>query len=268
MHNRIYDLFNLDGKVALVTGAGSGIGRGIAEGLALAGATIACADINAQIAEETAQKIRDCTGLLAYAVQVDVSDEARVRQVFQALDEQHGHLDILFNCAGIAHHETKLHEFACEEWERILAVNLNSVYYCCKAALPIMLRQGSGKIVNITSLLAERGSGSGGCPGMAATKAAVTILTKEMASAYASQGIQVNAIGAGMIKTNISKTLYPELTYEEVSDLFFKDDIQRIPMRRIGYPEDLQGAAIFLASSASDYVTGLVLWVDGGTSAV
>lgn len=127
-----------------------------------------------------------------------------------------------------------------------------------------MSEQKSGKIINISSIIGQRGSSTGKSPGHCATKAGVTVLTKDMAVAYADMGIQVNAIAPGFFKTNLGADLFKGLSYEEIAERVFKDAIKEIPMGRIGVPEEIKGAAIFLSSRASDYITGHVLVVDGG----
>lgn len=262
---KVRDLFALDGMVAVVTGAGSGIGRGVAEALADAGAAVMCTDVNRDTAEETAASIIRDFGARALAFRVDTSEEKGVQQLFASVFAAEKRLDILFNCAGICHRGAKVHEFPREQWDRILAVNLTGIYLCCREALKIMVPQRSGSIVNICSSLAERGSESGTSPGMAATKGGVAALTMDMANAYAGLGIRINALVPGMIKTNIAKSLFPDLSYEQVAQMLFKGAIEKIPMGRIGTPDDLKGAAVFLASPASAYVTGDFLCVDGGS---
>jgi NAD(P)-dependent dehydrogenase (short-subunit alcohol dehydrogenase family) len=258
------DLFKLDGNIAVVTGAGSGIGRGIAEALADAGASVTCADINRETAEETAASLERSFHITAHPFVVDTSDERGVQQLFSSVAASFGRLDILFNSAGVCHHETLPHEFSLEQWNRIVSINLTGVFLCCREALRIMVPQRSGCIVNICSALANRGSEAGTSPGMAATKGGVAALTRDMANAYARMGIRVNALVPGMIKTNIAKTLFPDLSYEQVSEILFAGAMEKIPMARIGTPEDLKAAAVFLASPASAYVTGEFLGVDGG----
>lgn len=263
MYQKTLKLFELTGKVAIVTGAGSGIGKAVAEAMGEAGAAVVCADINRTAAVATSGYISSI-GSHAVAVKVDVSKAQDVKKMVDVTLKHFNRLDILFNIAGVAHLPAKLHELAKKDWDRILSINLTGTYLCCKEALRIMLNQGSGKIINMSSTIAARGSKTGNTPGMCATKGAVTVLTKDMAVAYADKGIQVNALAPGHIKTNIGAQLFPDLKYEEVEKLIFKDSADEIPMKRIGIPDDLKGAAILLASKASDYMTGHILVVDGG----
>jgi gluconate 5-dehydrogenase len=263
MHQKVLELFELAGKVAIVTGAGSGIGKAVAEAMGEAGAGVVCADINRAEAKATAAYVCD-VGSDAIAVKVDVSKAPDVKKMIDVTLKQFNRLDILFNIAGVAHLPAKLHELPKKDWDRILSINLTGTYLCCKEALQIMVNQRSGKIINMSSTIAARGSKTGNTPGMCATKGAVTVLTKDMAVAYADMGIQVNALAPGHIKTNIGAPLFPALKYEEVEKLIFKDSAAEVPMKRIGLPDDLKGAAILLASKASDYMTGHILVVDGG----
>jgi NAD(P)-dependent dehydrogenase (short-subunit alcohol dehydrogenase family) len=261
---KVRDLLDLSRKVAVVTGAGSGIGRGVSEALADAGASVTCADINGETAEETAASITRNAGVQASAFVVDTSSEPGVKYLFASVLAAHKRVDILFNCAGICHREAMVHEFSLEQWDRIVAVNLTGIFLCCREALKIMVVQRSGSIVNICSSLATRGSDAGTSPGMAATKGGVAALTRDMANAYARHGIRINALVPGIIKTNIAKSLFPDLSYEQVAEKLFKGAIEKVPMGRIGTPDDLKAAAIFLASPASEYITGDFLSVDGG----
>lgn len=262
----IAGMFDLSGKVAIVTGAGSGIGRAIAEAMGEFGACVACADINLESANETAERIRSI-GPLAIALKTDVSIEEDAVSMVQQTITEFGRLDILFNIAGIPHLPAKLHEFPKSDWDRIIAVNLTGTYLCSREALKVMMKQRSGKIINMSSTIATRGSKGGNAPGMCATKGAVTVLTKDMAVAYAEHGIQVNAIAPGHIRTNIGAQLFKGLTYEEVEKIVFKGSSNDIPMGRIGEPQDVKGAAVFLASGAADYITGHILVIDGGRTA-
>ena len=264
MHDKARELFDLAGRVAVVTGAGSGIGKAIAEAMGEAGANVVCADINEVTAKETAAYINGI-GSKAMVVKTDVSKEGDVRNMVEETVKAFGRVDILFNIAGVPHMPAKVHELPREDWDRIISINLTGTYLCCKEALKIMLRQKSGKIINMSSTIATRGSKTGKAPGMCATKGAVTVLTKDMAVAYADQGIQVNALAPGDFKTNIGAQLFKDKTYEEVKKIIFDMSAEEIPMKRIGIPShDIKGAAIFLASKASDYVTGHILAVDGG----
>ena len=251
----------------MVTGAGSGMGKAIAEAMGEAGAKVVCVDINEDTAKETAAYIQKI-GSTAIAVKADVSKETDVQRAVEEAVNTFGGLDILFNIAGIPHLPHMLHEFPKEDWDRIISVNLTGTFLCCREALKIMVKHKSGKIINMSSTLGQRGSKFGKAAGMVATKGGVTVLTKDLAVGYADMGIQVNALAPGDFKTNIGAQLFKNVTYEEAKKLTFNISSEEIPMKRIGIPnEDIKGAAIFLASKASDYVTGHILAVDGGKTA-
>src|SRR4030042_1222497 len=160
MHEKVRALFDLTGKVALVTGAGSGLGKAIAEAMGEAGAKVVCTDINEDTAGKTAAYIEGI-GSPAIAVKADVSNESDVKRMVEETVNAFGRLDILFNIAGIPHMPAKIHEFPKEDWDRVISVNLTGTYLCCKEALKVMLKQKSGKIINMSSTIATRGSKTG-----------------------------------------------------------------------------------------------------------
>ncbi len=244
------DLFRIDGKVALITGSASGIGAAIAEGLAQAGATVALHG-NRRPATETAEHI----GRNAAAFAADLSTTEGAHELFSAVLERFGRVDILVNNAGMIH-RAAAEEFSLEDWNRVLQVNLTSVFQLSQLAARDMIgRSASGKIINIASLLSFQGGIR--VPAYTASKGGVAQLTKALANEWAPRRIQVNAIAPGYIATTNTEALQADETRN-------RQILERIPAGRWGKPSDLAGAAIFLASPASDYVTGTVLTVDGG----
>jgi NAD(P)-dependent dehydrogenase (short-subunit alcohol dehydrogenase family) len=255
--------FNLDGKVAIVTGAAGGLGVAFAEAMAEAGADVVCADINPQGLEETVGKITKI-GRKAVAVICDVSKEADVVRMVKETVDTFGRLDILFNNAGIADPRLSgapmlMHEYATEWWNGVLAIDLQGVFYCSREALKIMVKQKSGKIINIASIWGLAGSSSiMPIPAYTAAKGAVVNLTRELGLEYAAMGINVNAICPGFYVTNLGGYDNPE---------FVKAATEFTPIKKLAYPHDIKGIAIFLASQASDYICGQMIVADGGISA-
>lgn len=245
-------LFDLDGKVALVTGAARGLGQGMAIGLAEAGADVAIVTHRTD-ATETKQAI-EALGRRCTVITANLAEEKEVPRVISETIQAFGKLDILLNNSGIIR-RTPAAEHAAEDWHDVIDLNLHSVFFLCQAAGREMIKQGSGKIINIASMLSFQGGIT--VPGYAASKHGVAGITKALANEWASKGIQVNAIAPGYMETDNTT----QLREDEVRS---RQILERIPAQRWGTPEDLKGAAIFLASRASDYVTGSVLAVDGG----
>jgi 3-oxoacyl-[acyl-carrier protein] reductase len=241
----------LVGKVALVTGAAQGIGRAIALLLAQNGADIVVSDINLEKAEETAKEIEG-TGQRAMAIKVDVVHSEEVERMVQTILERFGHIDILVNNAGIARDKLIL-RMTEEDWDTVLNVNLKGTFNCTKTVVRHMSKQRSGKIVSIASVVGEMGNV--GQANYSASKAGVIGFTKTIAREFAQRGINVNAIAPGYIETPMTDAL-PEKAKEELRRL--------IPMDRLGRPEDVAGAVLFLVSETSSYITGQVLNVNGG----
>lgn len=243
--------FDLTGKAALVTGANTGIGQAIAVALAEAGADVALAGRSDPA--ETMARI-SATGRKTVSIIADFGSTGPVQQVVDATIAGLGRLDILINNAGIIRRNDAV-DFTEEDWDAVVDTNLKTLFFLSQAAARPMLAQGSGKIINIASLLSFQGGVR--VPAYTAAKSAVGGLTKALANEWAARGVQVNAIAPGYIETNNTAALQAdEARNRQISE--------RIPAGRWGKPEDIAGAAVFLASSAADYVTGHVLAVDGG----
>jgi len=244
-------MFDLSGRVAIVTGANTGIGQGIAIALAEAGADVAL--VGRTPAEETAEEVRRA-GRKAAIVHADLSTIAPVQGVVQRTTAELGGVDILVNNAGIIRRADAL-DFSEEDWDAVIGTNLKSVFFLSQAVARHMVEQGRGKIINIASMLSFQGGIR--VPSYTASKSGVAGLTKLLANEWAAKGINVNAIAPGYIATNNTAALQDD----EVRN---RQILERIPAGRWGKPSDLAGAAVFLASDASDYVHGHILAVDGG----
>jgi len=243
--------FDLTGKVAIVTGANTGIGQGIALALAAAGADVAA--VGRTPAQETVEKVR-ALGRKAEIISADLSTIEPVQRVVDEAVEKLGGLDILVNNAGIIRRNDSL-DFTEEEWDAVIDTNLKSVFFLCQAAGRHMVAHGGGKIINIASMLTFQGGIR--VPSYTASKSGIGGLTKILANEWAGKGINVNAIAPGYIATNNTAALQADENRN-------RSIMERIPAGRWGDPEDLGGAAVFLASSAANYVQGHILAVDGG----
>ncbi|MCS6779785.1 MAG: glucose 1-dehydrogenase [Geminicoccaceae bacterium] len=249
-------LFDLSGKVAIVTGGNGGIGLGMAKGLAEAGAAVAVAGRNeAKNAEAVAELAR--LGARAIAVPVDVTDEGSCRAMIERTVRELGRLDILINNAG-TNIRKRPEEYALDEWRLVLETNLTSAFVCSVAAYPEMKKAGGGKIVNIGSMMSIFGA-SFTTP-YAASKGGIVQMTKAMACAWAQDNIQVNAVLPGWIDTALTRQARAQIQglHEKV--------VARTPAGRWGVPDDFAGIAVFLCSPASDFLTGTAIPVDGGYS--
>lgn len=247
------ELFRLDDKVALVTGSASGLGAAIAQALAQAGAAVATHG-NRRPAEETAAAITAAGGTSA-AFRADLSSTTGAEDLFSQTVAKFGRVDILINNAGTIHRDAAV-DTTLESWQQVLQVNLTSVFQLSQLlARDVIAREAKGKIVNIASLLSFQGGIR--VPAYASSKGGVAQLTKALANEWAPKGIQVNAIAPGYFATTNTEALQADETRN-------RQILERIPAGRWGQPEDLTGAALFLSSRASDYVTGTVLTVDGG----
>ena len=242
-------LLDLGGRVAIVTGGNSGIGLGMAKGLAAAGATVVIAGRNAQKNAAAGQALRALEAQVL-AVEADVTQEDACRALVQAALDRFGRLDILFNNAGTNIRKPP-QDYTLEEWKTVLDTNLTSAFLCSQAAYPALVKAGGGKIINIGSMTSIFGAGF--AAPYSASKGGIVQLSKALASAWAKDKIQVNAILPGWIDTDLTGL------HDRV--------LARTPAARWGVPEDFAGIAIFLASRASDFVTGTAIPVDGGYSA-
>jgi 2-deoxy-D-gluconate 3-dehydrogenase len=250
-------LFDLTGRVALVTGGNGGIGLGMARGLAEAGAAIAIAGRNQAKSEAAAAELTKL-GAKTAVVAGDVADEAQCRKLVDETVARLGRLDILVNNAGI-NIRKPAQELATAEWKEVIDTNLTSAFVCCRAAYPAMKQAGGGKIINIGSMLSIFGAGF--APAYGASKGGMVQLTKALASGWAKDNIQVNAVLPGWIDTDLTRE-----AREQVRGLNAMV-LMRTPAARWGVPGDLAGIAVFLASPASGFVTGTAIPVDGGYAA-
>ncbi len=241
----------LDGKNAIVTGSARGIGKAIAMKLAQEGANVVIVDVNLDAAQETAKEIGGL-GRKSFALKVDVTQYAEVETMINKTRDDWGSVDILVNNAGITK-DGLIMRMTPEDFDLVININLKGVFNGIKAAFPVMMRQKSGKIVNIASIIGL--IGNAGQANYAASKGGVIALTKTAAKELASRGVTVNAVAPGYIQTPMTDKL-PEDVKKAMLEL--------IPLKRMGQPEDVAKVALFLSSSDSDYVTGQVVTVDGG----
>lgn len=241
----------LKGKVAFVTGAAQGIGKSISFALAREGADIVVSDINLDLASQTAKEI-EALGVRAMALKSNVSDYADVEAGVASAVSQMGKIDILVNNAGITK-DGLLMRMKKEDWDAVINVNLTGVFICTKIISTLMMKQRSGKIINIASIVGEMGNF--GQANYAASKGGVIAFTKTVAREFASRGVSANAVAPGFIRTAMTDKLT-----EDVKNAM----IAQIPLQRMGTPEDIANAVLFLSSPESDYITGQVINVNGG----
>jgi 2-dehydro-3-deoxy-D-gluconate 5-dehydrogenase len=246
------DLFSLNGKKAIITGAASGLGRAMAESLYSAGAEICIIDISDKL-DGIVKEIQN-NSQKAYGVKCDLSNRKELKAGFEDAVKKLGGLDIIINDAGtIKRHKAEV--FPVEDWDLVIELNLTSVFLLCQMAGNIMLQQGHGKIINVASLLSFVGGMT--VPAYAASKGGIAQLTKAFANEWGNRGLNVNAIAPGFMATQLNQALQGNPDREP-------QILGHVPAGRWGKPEDLKGAAVFLASNASDFVNGVILPVDGG----
>lgn len=247
-------MFDLTAKIALVTGGNGGIGLGMARGLGQCGATVLIVGRNA---EKSASALRELQslGIRAESLPCDVTKEQAVQDLFSQVRDRHGRLDILVNNAGSTVRKQP-QDFTLAEWNQVMDVNLTSAFLCARAAHPLMVLAGAGKIINIGSIMSIFGAPY--APAYCASKGAIVQFTKSLATAWAKDNIQVNTVLPGWIDTELTQGARVQVAglHERV--------LARTPAGRWGVPEDLAGIAVFLASKASDFVTGTAIPVDGG----
>lgn len=242
---------DLKGKVAIVTGGAQGIGKSIATQLALAGANVVIADVMEEVAKSTAQEISQ-KGSEAISIGVDVSSLSSVEEMVKKTLDKFGRIDILINNAGITR-DALVMRMKEEDWDLVLDINLKGAFNCIKTVSPIMMKQKSGKIVNIASIVGI--IGNAGQANYSASKGGLIALTKTCARELASRRINVNAVAPGFIQTSMTERLSAQVK-EKLSS--------QIPLGELGKPEDVASAVLFLVSEKASYITGEVIKVDGG----
>lgn len=251
--------FSLEGKIALVTGASYGIGFCIASSYAKAGATVVFNDISEELVNKGI-KLYGELGIKAYGYVCDVTDEQKVNKMIKQIEEEIGIVDILVNNAGIIK-RIPMTEMRAEEFRKVIDVDLNAPFIVSKAVIPSMIKKGHGKIINVCSMMSELGRET--VSAYAAAKGGLKMLTKNIASEYGEFNIQCNGIGPGYIATPQTAPLR-EIQEDGSKHPFDEFIISKTPAARWGTAEDLAGPAIFLASNASNFVNGHILYVDGG----
>ena len=244
----------LSGDVAIVSGAASGLDRGIAMKLALNGAVVACADINDQGIQETVDMIKEAGGE-AFAVHIDISDSASVKEAMKQVYEKTGKITILINGAAYIKF-SPIEACSDEAWEKVIKVDLTGYFYCLREVYPYMKASGGGSIVQLSSSSAKSGSSFGG-PHYTAAKGGIISLTKYAARRWAAENIRVNTICPGIADT-------PLVNHPEAPKGLVESMLKNIPMGRIAVPEDIAGGVMFLVTDESKYVTGITLDINGG----
>ncbi len=259
---QLKNMFDLSGTVAIVTGGGRGIGRFIATGLAEAGANLMLASRKLESCQKAAHEL-SAYGVKALAVKCDMGNIEDIGKLVTATMDSFGRLDILVNNAGVTWGAPTL-DFPLERWEKIFDVNVRGVWVLIQKAAAIMKKQGGGKIINISSIFGSRGSSEQLHPAVAynSSKAAIEVLTKNLALKLAPYHISVNAIAPGFFKTDMMGYVFKPEMKETLDTL-----LSHIPLGRVGEEDDIKALAVFLASKASDYLTGAIIPLDGGMAA-
>lgn len=250
------DLFDLTGKVAVVTGGAGGIGRAQALGLADAGADVVVASRKLEHLEKVAEEIK-AKGRKSLAVSVDVSNEKSVADMVAAVLKAFPQIDILVNAAGISIRKPA-DSFPIDEWQQVMDINTRGTFICCQAVGSGMVKQGSGKIINLSSVRGRYGLPAG-YAAYCASKGAVDTLTRTLACEWAQHNVLVNAVAPTVVETDLTR---PALANPD----FANQMMSRIPLGKWAMPEDIVGATIFFASKASDFITGQILYIDGGVT--
>ncbi len=252
------DIFKLDGKVAIVTGGAGGIGEALALGLGIHGATVVVSSRNQEAIDKVAKKITEESGNEAVAIACDVTDESSVQNLADKVKEKYGRIDILVNAMGMnIKHDA--FEYPVEDWQKLFKVNVEGTMIACKTVGRVMRDQKGGAIVNLSSVRGIRGY-TGGNSGYCATKGAVELITKALALEWAPHGIRVNALGPALVIT-------PGTAHIAKDPTLAAKYAAAVPMGRIGMPEDMVGAVIYLVSEAASFVSGQTIYVDGGLTA-
>ena len=250
------DLFDLTGKVAVITGGVGGIGTTLTLGIAEAGADVVVADLNLSPFDDVAKKVRGM-GRKALGVEVDVTQEQSVENVVKRSLEEFPHIDILVNAHGIALREPA-ETFVIDNWQKVMDVNTRGTFLMCQAVGREMIKQKSGKIVNMSSVRGRYGLPAG-YAAYCSSKGAVDTLTRTLACEWAKHNVMVNAVGPTVVETELTRPLLADPDYAKLMKA-------RIPLGRWAMPEDILGPILFLASKASDFVTGQIVYIDGGVT--
>jgi NAD(P)-dependent dehydrogenase (short-subunit alcohol dehydrogenase family) len=246
----------LDGKVAVITGAGGGMGREAALLFCAEGARVCVADVDADAAEQTASEASD-----AFPVEVDVADENSVRAMYEQTAERYGGIDVLYNNAGISpSDDASILETESDAWQRVQDVNTKGVYFCCKYGIPHLLERGGGSVINVASFVALVGAATSQIS-YTASKGAVLALSRELAVQFARQGVRVNALCPGPVETPLLLRIFGD------DPAAYERRRVHLPMGRLAKPREIVNAALFLASDESSYVNGATFLVDGGLTA-
>ena len=249
--NAVMVNFDLKGKRVVLTGGATGLGSGMAEGFVKEGASLAIIDISARL-EETAEKLSRFGTV--YGIKADISTAENREKAFKEAISKLGGVDVLVNCAGIQKRHFS-EEFPLDDWDKVIGINLTAVFHICQLAGREMLKNGKGKIINVASMLSFFGGYT--VPAYAASKGGVAQLTKALSNEWALKGINVNAIAPGYMATEMNTAIINDETRNA-------QITARIPAKRWGTPDDVKGAVLFLASEASDYISGAIIPVDGG----
>ncbi len=245
---------SFENRVAIVTGGASGLGKAMVMRFVGEGCRVVIPDLNGPAAEATAEEVEEKAPGKALGLEVDVTEPDPVKQMVQAILDKWGRIDILVNNAGICPVKA-FEDLTVEDWDKVMVVNMRSMFVCCQAVIPVMVEQNYGKIVNISSYAAQAG-GIVASVGYSASKGAVISFSKSLAKIYSAKGINVNAVAPSTILTPMT---------ENFSEEGMERILSTIPMRRLGLPEEVADGTVFLASDRSSYITGQVLSVNGGS---